>query len=371
MSIRKQIQSKRGSIALISLLIISGFTLIMVLAISESSVSSYQQQSNSDADRSSYYAAEACLEEAITRIESGTGFTGETLEFSSDLRCVISVSAEGSTGSTGINGQEVFAEEDVVINGTSIQLEGVHANDDLNINGTDISATETATYVDDSSITGTNVTVSGSQVTTQISPSLPTSISTYYDMAVAAGTYYTSDVTLTQAGGNLKVNGSVTPDGSIIYVNNGDIEINTSAFDKTLTLISLNGSVEVNGSDISIAAAEGNLLIYTDGLIYINGSSVTLKGIIRAAGDLEITGSTISVDGYLWGDSVTVNVSSLRIQGIAGAEGSESSSGSEEGVHTISIRVEYLNYEQNYEGIIDITSNGEARNAQLTSWQET
>ncbi len=374
MKIMNKIKRKTGSIALISLLIISGFTLIMVLALSESSISSYKQQSNNDANQVSFYAAEACLEEAITRIESGTGFTSETVEFDSNLRCTIDVSLEEEEEDTGITGEVIFAGEDLTINGSNIDITGGHANDDIKINGSNITAINTVTYVGDENINGSNIDVTVNQTTQQQDPSLPTSISTYYSMASSAGTLYYNSVSLSSDGDNIKVNWQETiPDGSIIYVNGGDIQINDAGFNKTVTLIAIDGKVQINGNNITLTPAHDHLAIYTQGdKVEINGTSMSVEGIIKTNDEIKINGNNgtlLSV--YLWGESVILNGNGLQVQGYEEGSGGGGEENTEElGVHTISIKVEYLDYEQNYEGTINITSNGEARNAELTSWQE-
>ena len=75
----KFLKQKRGSIALISLLIISAFTLLIVLAASEASISTYQIYLNESSGETAYYGAESCLEEAIMRIEGDSDFSGTTL----------------------------------------------------------------------------------------------------------------------------------------------------------------------------------------------------------------------------------------------------------------------------------------------------
>ncbi len=84
-------KNHRASISLISLLIISAFTLILVVAASSSGMSNYEQSFNFESSKTSYYAAEACLEEALFRTEQNSAFTGTTLTFDSDTNCVVTV----------------------------------------------------------------------------------------------------------------------------------------------------------------------------------------------------------------------------------------------------------------------------------------
>lgn len=84
-------KSKQGSVALISLLIISAFTLVIVLVASESSISVYEEHINDNSDQIMYYSAEGCLEEAILRLEDTGTFTGETITINANTECIISI----------------------------------------------------------------------------------------------------------------------------------------------------------------------------------------------------------------------------------------------------------------------------------------
>lgn len=84
-------KSQNASIALISLLVISVFTLILVVAMSEVNISSSYQRLNTESGKLSYYAAEGCFEEAAHRLEEDTGFNSATLEYDSDTSCSIVV----------------------------------------------------------------------------------------------------------------------------------------------------------------------------------------------------------------------------------------------------------------------------------------
>jgi len=72
---------QKGSIALISLLVISSFTLILGLAMAENSISTGYQYVNNVSEETSYYSAEGCFEEAVIRIEEDSSFTSETITY--------------------------------------------------------------------------------------------------------------------------------------------------------------------------------------------------------------------------------------------------------------------------------------------------
>lgn len=82
----------RASIALISLLIISAFTLILVTEMGISSISSYRHRFQTESSEVSHYAAEACLEETLLRLERESDFLASEFILDSDTSCSISVS---------------------------------------------------------------------------------------------------------------------------------------------------------------------------------------------------------------------------------------------------------------------------------------
>lgn len=82
----------RASIALISILVITAFTLILVVGMSVTSLSSYDQSFNTEASGVSRAAADACVEEALLRLENDSGFIGSTVVIDADTDCTISIS---------------------------------------------------------------------------------------------------------------------------------------------------------------------------------------------------------------------------------------------------------------------------------------
>ena len=91
-------KSLSGSVALISLLVISVFTLILVLGMSEVSVTKSYQYFNNASNRNVYYVAEGCLDEALIRLEEDSAFSGTTLTLDEDTSCIVTVS--GTTTKT-------------------------------------------------------------------------------------------------------------------------------------------------------------------------------------------------------------------------------------------------------------------------------
>lgn len=87
----KILKKTRGSIALISMLIIATFTLILAISMTEASISSGYEQLNHSVGKFAYNYAEGCFEEAIHQIEQDVNFSGYTLNFT-DGSCGITVS---------------------------------------------------------------------------------------------------------------------------------------------------------------------------------------------------------------------------------------------------------------------------------------
>lgn len=85
------LKKEKGSIALISMLVIAAFCLILVVGMADSGISSGYQYVNRSNNSFSYNYAEGCFEEAIHRIESDINFSGYTMAFA-DGNCVINVS---------------------------------------------------------------------------------------------------------------------------------------------------------------------------------------------------------------------------------------------------------------------------------------
>ena len=88
---KNYLTTQKGSIALISMLIISSFVLLLAVGMAENGISTGYQNLNSFMNESSNNYAEGCFEEAIHRIETDVNFSGYTLNFT-DGNCVITVS---------------------------------------------------------------------------------------------------------------------------------------------------------------------------------------------------------------------------------------------------------------------------------------
>jgi len=82
----------RASIALISILVVMAFSLILVVGMSVTSLSTYDQSFNREASSTGTYFAEACLEEALLRLEGDNAFTGTSLTLDVDTDCTVAVS---------------------------------------------------------------------------------------------------------------------------------------------------------------------------------------------------------------------------------------------------------------------------------------
>ncbi len=81
-----------GSVALISILLISAILIILVTAMSDSSINTSYQYLNNESDKNAYYYAEACLEETLLRIEQDPSFSSMSHTIG-DAVCTVTVSA--------------------------------------------------------------------------------------------------------------------------------------------------------------------------------------------------------------------------------------------------------------------------------------
>ena len=91
------IQSQKGSVALISILIISATLILIVLGMSETQISNSYNYLNTTSDQIIYNLAESCFEDSIKRVEEDPLFTGTTTTFSdTDSTCISSISGTGT-----------------------------------------------------------------------------------------------------------------------------------------------------------------------------------------------------------------------------------------------------------------------------------
>ncbi len=97
----KTILNQKGSIALISILLVSAITLLIVVSMSEINISTSQQHLNSTSSKSNYYLSEACFEESLIRLENDAGFTGTSISFDTNSNCTITISG-GATKTVDI-----------------------------------------------------------------------------------------------------------------------------------------------------------------------------------------------------------------------------------------------------------------------------
>lgn len=90
-------KSRPASILLMSVLMISAFCLILVVALSELEMSHSYMILNEEESTRSLYAAEACFEDATYRYELDSTFTGTTLQLDGTTTCTSSISGTVAT----------------------------------------------------------------------------------------------------------------------------------------------------------------------------------------------------------------------------------------------------------------------------------
>lgn len=81
-----------ASILLMSVLMVSAFTLVLVLALSELQISHSYSILNEQESSRSLYAAEACMEDAVYRYELDSSFTGGSIVIDDQTTCESSIS---------------------------------------------------------------------------------------------------------------------------------------------------------------------------------------------------------------------------------------------------------------------------------------
>lgn len=86
------IKNKKGSIAIMSILIISAMLTIVVIGMSDISLNSLYRYSNHFSSQTTNYLSQACLDEGISRLEENLSFPGTQLIFDDDTSCTITVS---------------------------------------------------------------------------------------------------------------------------------------------------------------------------------------------------------------------------------------------------------------------------------------
>jgi hypothetical protein len=88
-------KTKKGSVALISILVISAILIIAVVSASESSVTNSYQYLNKKTGEELYFVAESCLEDAIIMLEEDTSFAGGTLNLN-ESECISTIAGAGN-----------------------------------------------------------------------------------------------------------------------------------------------------------------------------------------------------------------------------------------------------------------------------------
>jgi hypothetical protein len=88
-------KNQKGSIALITILVVSAILLIVVLGASESQITTSYQYLNTTSNKSTYYFAESCLEEAMGQIKIDENYSGNTVDFTDDnASCDIDIAGD-------------------------------------------------------------------------------------------------------------------------------------------------------------------------------------------------------------------------------------------------------------------------------------
>ena len=289
-----------GKLLVISIILFAAVITVMMLSVNQSTAKIPEILSSNFEDIGSY-----ALQYAVNQVNTGEITSSIVVDYSEfDVLDGSINSIEYIFTTTGAKeeGNDLFAGKHLVINGKNIKLPSGHCNGDLIIGGENITASGTFSYCGTADVEGD---IDIEKTTPKPEPSLPKTLDELKDMAISGGTYFNSDVKLwMQSGNQIRVEGpdKDIPDGSIIYVENGKIEIFESGFNRTVTLVSTGVGIVVNAENVTLNPAVEGILMFSSGDVEINGLGFTLNGIIQAKGDkLTMNGSSGSVfTGALW-----------------------------------------------------------------------
>lgn len=121
----KNNNTKSGSVALISVLVISAILLILVSSMTETHISVSNQFLNDYNDRIGYYDSESCLEESIRKLEVDVNFSGSSIIDENGSDCTSTISGSGTNRNISIvnvNGdytQQYLGQITITVNGTA------------------------------------------------------------------------------------------------------------------------------------------------------------------------------------------------------------------------------------------------------------
>lgn len=90
------IKNQSGLTALVTLIIISFVALLIALSINLISISEMQMGFEKSRSQKAFWAAEACLDEALIRLKRDPSYSGGSLTIDSVTNCTISISPSGN-----------------------------------------------------------------------------------------------------------------------------------------------------------------------------------------------------------------------------------------------------------------------------------
>jgi Flp pilus assembly protein TadG len=191
----------------------------------------------------------------------------------------------------------------LTLNGSNQYIGGnVHTNKNWDSNGSQLTITGALEAV-------TSILTNGSQINIaqriQNAPfvPMPDFSETIKAKAQAAGTYFVGNKTYSSS--------QITVD-SPIYIQ-GNLTINGSRFTGRGTIVAT-GSITFNGSSQRVNATDALAFYSKTGNITLNGSNVTIDGIVYAPnGNIDFNGSNQTIHGRVIGNTVTFNGSQLNL----------------------------------------------------------
>jgi hypothetical protein len=91
----KIIKNKKGSIALLTVLLVSAVLIMTVVETASMQTTVSIQKSNTDQNKTLFHAADACLEDAMANLKQDSDYAGSNIILSGTLNCYSSVFGDG------------------------------------------------------------------------------------------------------------------------------------------------------------------------------------------------------------------------------------------------------------------------------------
>jgi len=197
------------------------------------------------------------------------------------------------------------ASTQLILNGSSMNIEGsCHSNSSFTVNGSYLTITGVAEACKKIMTNGNFISI-GKEIESAPFIEMPDFSATIKAQAEEAGTTYS---------GNKTYNGSNIDVDSGLYVN-GTVTINGSRFCGAGCILATS-NVTFNGSNLNQTTGDAVCIYSQNGNIIVNGSNVTIDGILYAPnGSVIFNGSNQTINGRVVAKTITINGSGINVIG--------------------------------------------------------